>query len=135
MELIKWDFFSGTIAPPRSRKHILTPIWVREKNKRRLLKIEETCQEEVSQGETSRGEASQEAMAVPMDDETSQKLFKKIEEQSDILKKMREGGGGRLTKLEMAKLKKPIHVEIHDEEKGEDWDERDKAEYERKKAI
>ena len=94
MELIKWDFFSGTIAPPRSRKHILTPIWVREKNKRRLLKIEETCQEEVSQGETSRGEASQEAMAVPMDDETSQKLFKKIEEQSDILKKMREGGGG-----------------------------------------
>ena len=94
MELIKWDFFSGTIAPLRSRKHILTPIWVREKNKRRLLKIEETCQEEVSQGEASRGEASQEAMAVSMDDETSQKLFKKIEEQNDILKKMRERGGG-----------------------------------------
>ena len=66
-----------------------------------------------------------------MDDETAQKIFKKIEEQNDILKKM----GGRLTKLEEAKLKKPIHVEIHDEEKGEDWDERDKVEYERKKAI
>jgi len=26
-------------------------------------------------------------------------------------------------------------VEIHDEEKGEDWDERDKVEYERKKKF
>ena len=40
--------------------------------------------------------------------------------------------GGLLTKLEEAKLKKLIHVEIHDEEEWEDWDERDKAEYEGK---
>ena len=66
-----------------------------------------------------------------MDDETTQKMFKAIEEQNYVLKKMR----GCLTKLEEAKLKKPIHVEIHDEEKGEDWGERDKVEYERKKAI
>ena len=111
MDLIKWDFFSGTNAPLRSRKHILTPIWVREKNDRRLVKIEETCQEEVSYGETS-----QEATAIPMDDETTQKMFKAIEEQNYVLKKMR----GCLTKLEEAKLKKPIHAEIHDEEEGKD---------------
>ena len=55
-------------------------------------------------------------MAATIDDETAQKIFKTIEEQYDILKKIR----GRLTKLEEAKLKKPIHVEIHDEEEGED---------------
>ena len=70
-------------------------------------------------------------MAATIDDETAQKIFKTIEEQYDILKKIR----GRLTKLEEAKLKKPIHVEIHDEEEGEDWDERDKAEYERKNQF
>ena len=42
---------------------------------------------------------------------------------------------GRFTKLEKAKLKKPIHVEIHDKEKGGDWDEKDKAKYERKKQF
>ena len=40
-----------------------------------------------------------------------------------------------LTKLEVGKLKKPIHVEIHDEEKGKDLDERDKAKYERNKQF
>ena len=48
MGLIKWDFFSGTIAPPRLRKYVPTPIWVWEKNGMRLVKIEETYQEEVS---------------------------------------------------------------------------------------
>jgi len=42
MGLIKWDFFLGTIAPPRSSKHVPTPIWVREKNGRHLVKIENT---------------------------------------------------------------------------------------------
>ena len=92
-----------------------------------MLKIESTHQEKVFQ----EGETSREAMVAPIDDEAAQKIFKAIKEQSDVLKKM----GGRLTKLEEAKLKKPIHVEIHDEEKGEDWGERDKVEYERKKAI
>ena len=70
-------------------------------------------------------------MAAPIDDETAQKILKAIEEQSDVLKKM----GGRLTKLEEAKLKKPIHVEIHDEEEGEDCDERNKADYERNEQF
>ena len=111
MSLIKWDFFSSTIAPPRSSKHIPTPIWVREKYGRCLVKIEDTYQEEVFQEEVS-----QEAMAAPIDDATTQKIFKAIKEQNDTLKKM----GGNLTKLEEGKLKKPIHVEIHDEEEGED---------------
>ena len=54
-----------------------------------------------------------------------------MEEQTDVLKKM----GSYLTKLEEAKLKKTIHVDIHDEYEGEEWDERDNAEYERKKKF
>ena len=41
--------------------------------------------------------------------------------------------GGHLTKLEESKLKKSIHVDIHNED--EDWDERDKVEYERNKQF
>ena len=42
--------------------------------------------------------------------------------------------GGRLTRLEESKLKKPSHVEIHDDEKEvEEWDEKDRAEYKRNK--
>ena len=52
-----------------------------------------------------------------------------MEEQSDVLKKM----GSHLNKLEEAKLKKPRRVEILNEEEGEDWDVRDKANYERNK--
>ena len=48
-----------------------------------MVKIEETCQEEVSQGE-----AFQQEMAAPIDDETAQKIFKAIEEQNDILEKI-----------------------------------------------
>ena len=43
--------------------------------------------------------------------------------------------GDRLTKLEESKLKKTIHVDIHDEEEREDWDKRDKAKYERNKQL
>ena len=42
---------------------------------------------------------------------------------------------GCLTKLEESKLKKPIHVKIHDEDEGEYWDERDMAKYERNKQF
>jgi len=38
----KWDFFLGTVAPPRSRKHVPTPIWIREKHGRHLVKIKDT---------------------------------------------------------------------------------------------
>jgi len=54
-----------------------------------------------------------------------------MEEQSDVLKKM----GGLFTKLKVARLKKTAHVEIHDDEEGEGWDERDKANYERNKQF
>ena len=43
--------------------------------------------------------------------------------------------GGCLSKLEESKLKKPMHVEIYDEEEKEEWDEKDKADYERNKQF
>ena len=44
--------------------------------------------------------------------------------------------GGRLTRLEESKLRKPSHVEIHDDEKEvEEWDEKDRAEYKRNKQF
>ena len=54
-----------------------------------------------------------------------------MEEQSAALKKM----GSHLTMLEHAKLKKPPHVEAFDEKKREDWDERDKVDYEGNKQF
>ena len=51
-----------------------------------------------------------------------QKIFKAMEEQNNVLKKM----GGRLTKLVETRLKKTTHMEIHDDEEGEGWDEREK---------
>ena len=66
MGLIKWDFFLGTIAPPRSSKHVPTLIWVQEKNGRRLIKVKVTHQEE-----TFQEEVSQEEMTAPIDDTTS----------------------------------------------------------------
>ena len=60
---MKWDFFLGTIAPPRSSKHVPTPIWVWEKNRRRLIEIKDTYQEE-----TFQKEVSQEEMVALIDD-------------------------------------------------------------------
>ena len=77
-------FFLGTIAPPKSRKHVPTTIWIREKNRRCLVKIEDTHQEKVFQVE----ESSQAIMAAPISDEIAQKIFKGMKEQSDVLKKM-----------------------------------------------
>ena len=54
-----------------------------------------------------------------------------MEEQSDVLKKM----GSHLTRLEEAKLKKAARAEISNNEEVEDWDERDKADYERIKQF
>ena len=70
-------------------------------------------------------------MATPINDETAQRIFKAMEEQSDVLKKM----GSCLTKLEEAKLKNDAHVEILDDEEGEGWNKRDKANYERNKQF
>ena len=43
---------------------------------------------------------------------------------------------GRLTRFEESKLKKPPHVEIYDDgEEEEEWDEKDKVEYERNKQF
>ena len=68
-------------------------------------------------------------MAAPISDEIAQKIFNSMEEHSDAHKKM----GSLLTKREESKMKKPPRLEVLDEEEGEDWDERDKADYERKK--
>ena len=43
--------------------------------------------------------------------------------------------GSHLTKLEEAKLKRTPHVEVLDDEEVEDWDERDKGDYERNKQF
>ena len=44
--------------------------------------------------------------------------------------------GGHLTRLEESRLKKTTHVEIQDdEEEDEEWDEKDKVEYERNKQF
>ena len=91
----KWDFFSGTIAPLRSIKHVPAPIWIREKHRRCLVKIVDTHQEEVFQER----ESFQATMIAPISDEIAQKIFKAMEEQSEVLKKMKS----HLTKLEEAK--------------------------------
>ena len=122
MNLIKLGFFSCIIAPSKSRKHILTPIWIREKGKR-LIKIEETRQEEE--------EAPQTPMSTSTEDPMSHQILKALNHREAFKKIM-----GRLTKLEEAKLKKPSHIEINDEEdEMEEWDEKDKAEYERNKQF
>ena len=51
-----------------------------------MVKIEVTCQEEVFQEETFQEKVSQEGIATPIDDTTTQKIFKVIEKQSDALK-------------------------------------------------
>ena len=86
-----------------------------------LVKIKDTHQEEVEE------EVSQETMAALIDDTMAQKILKALDEHGDTLKKM----GGPLSKLEVARLIKATHVEIPDDEEGKDWDERDKADYER----
>ena len=93
-----------------------------------MVKIEDTHQEE----EFQVGESSQATMAAPVSDIIAQKIFKAMEEQRDALKKM----GSLLAKLEEAKLKKPNPlVKVLDEEEREDWDERDKVDYERNKQF
>ena len=75
-----------------------------------MVKIEDTHQEEVEE------EVSQETMATPIDDAMAQKILKALDKHGDTLKKM----GGRLTRLEEAKLKNAANVEIPDDEEGED---------------
>ena len=112
MNLIKLGFFSGIIAPSKSRKHIPTPIWIQKKGKR-LIKIEETHQEEE--------EAPQTPMSTSTEDPMSHQILKALNEHREALKKIM----GRLTKLEEAKLKKPSHIEINNEEYDmEEWKKR-----------
>ena len=88
-----------------------------------MIKIEDTNQEE---------ETPQETMTTSMEDPMAQKILKALDEHGEALKRM----GGRLTRLEESKLKKPPHVEIHDdEEEDEEWDDMDKVEYERNKQF
>ena len=54
-------------------------------------------------------------MAAPNDHETAQRIFKVMEEQREVLKKM----GSHLTKLEKVKLKNATHMEIHNDDERE----------------
>ena len=86
-----------------------------------MIKIEDTHQED---------ENPQETTTTSMEDSMAQKILKALEEHGEALKKMR----GHLTRLEESKLKKPLHVEIHDdEEEDEEWDEKERVEYVRNK--
>ena len=81
-----------------------------------MIKIEDTYQEET--------------MTTSVEDLMAQNILKALDENGKTLKKM----GGHLTRLEASRLKKSSHVEINDnEEEVEEWDEKDKAEYERNK--
>ena len=89
-----------------------------------MIKIEDTHQEEE--------ETPQETMTTSMEDSMAQKKLKALDEHGEALKKM----GGHLTRLKESKLKKFTYVEIHDnEEEMEQWDEKDKVEYERNKKF
>ena len=48
MNLIKNDFFSSTIAPPRQSKHLPTSIWVQQSDGRRLTKVDIPPQKEMA---------------------------------------------------------------------------------------
>ena len=86
-----------------------------------LVKIDILPQEEIPQ----------EKMAAPIDNVLMEKIYKAIKDHGEVLKKMES----RLSKLEESKLKKPVHVEINEEEEKEEWDERDQADYQRKKQL
>ena len=72
-------------------------------------------------------------MTTFVEDPMAQKILKALDEHGKALKKM----GGHLTTLEKSRLKKSSHVEIDDddEEEVKEWDEKDKAEYEKNKQI
>ena len=76
-------------------------------------------------------EIPQEEMTAPIDDTLAQKIYKAVEDQDKALKKM----GSHLSKLEESEIKKPVHIEISEEEEKEDWDERDKSDYERNEQF
>ena len=70
-------------------------------------------------------------MAAPIDATLAERLYKALEDQSETLKKMERS----LSKLEESKLKKPINVETNEEEEKEEWDEKNKVDYERNKQF
>ena len=71
-------------------------------------------------------------MTTSVEDSMEHKIFKALDEHGKALKRM----GGRLTRLEESKLKKPPHVEIYDDgDEEEEWNEKDKVEYERNKQF
>ena len=76
-------------------------------------------------------EIPQEEMIAPIDDTLAQKIYKAVEDQDKALKKM----GSHLSKLEESEIKKHVHIEISEEEEKEDWDERDKSDYERNEQF
>ena len=67
-----------------------------------------------------------------MEDPMAQKILKALDEHGEALKRM----GGLFTRLEESKLRKPPHVEIHDDkEEEEEWDEKENVKYKRIKQF
>ena len=70
-------------------------------------------------------------MTTPSDTALAEKIYKVIEDQGKALEKM----GTCLTKLEESKFKNPVVVDVNEEEDKEEWDEKDKTDYERNKQF
>ena len=71
-------------------------------------------------------------MTTSIEDPMAQKVLKALDEHGEALKRM----GGHLIRLKEFELKKPPHVEIHDDkEEEEEWDEKEKVKYERNKQF
>ena len=86
------------------------------------MKIEDTHQEVEA--------TPHKIMTTSVENSMAQKILKALDKHGEALKKM----GGCLTGLEESKLKRSACVKIHDdEEEVEEWDKKDKAEYERNK--
>ena len=83
-------------------------------------------------GEALKKMGERQTMTTSVEDPIALKILKTLDENGETLKKM----GGHLTRFEESRLKKSSHVEINDnEEEVEEWDEKDKAQYERNKQF
>ena len=120
----------GTIAPLRSRKHVPTPIWIKKERKafgQNWGNISRRCisRIDISRGSILRGNGYSNWWHDRTKDIQGNRRTKRCTQESR--------GSSHQARGEQAQ--KPIHVEAHDEDKGEDWDERDKVEYERNKQF
>lgn len=81
-----------------------------------MVKVDIITQKEVPQDEIPQGEIPREGMATPIDNALGKKIYKALDEHSEVLKKI----GSHLSKLEESKIRKHVHMEINEEEEKEE---------------